>query len=227
MLALVDDDTAFSEYLAQFLQLRGIVVRWFADSDDLLCSERPFDHDFYIVDLMLPGVDGLSLLRLLRKRTQAGVLVVSGKLASDLFDQVIGAGADMLLAKPVSFEQIALAVSAVYRRSAGVSRSAPLVASAWRLDETARRLQAPDGAVVDLSPTDVSVLTCLLEAQGETVGHEALALRLGLSHADEPNLLHATLYRLRRRIERATSGGVPLKAKSRVGYAFTAPLERA
>lgn len=222
-LALVDDDATFSEYLAAYLQERGVAVQWFADSDDLLCSERPFGFDFYVIDLMLPGIDGVSLLRLLRRRTQAGMLVVSGKLAADVFDQVMVAGADMHLAKPVSFEQVALAVEAVYRRSGPSGVPQP----AWRLDEPARRLLAPDGAVIDLSPADASVLACLLEANGETVARDTLAQRLGLSLADDPNLLHATIYRLRRRIERATPGLVPLQSKSRVGYVFRAPLQRA
>ncbi len=221
-LALVDDDAAFSGYLSQFLRAKGIAVSWFADSDDLLCAERPFGFGFYIVDLMLPGIDGLSLLRLPRRRSLAGMLVVSGKLSPDVLDQVLGAGAEMHLAKPVTFEQIALAVGAVYRRSAGQGQFQP----AWRLDEPARRLQAPDGALIDLSPADVSVLACLLEAKGEIVHRHALALVLGLSLSDGPNLLHATIYRLRRRIERATPGPAPLRAKSGVGYVFGAPLLR-
>ena len=114
-LALVDDDPAFSEYLIQYLCERGIEARWFPDSDDLLCSDRPFDFDFYVLDLMLPGVDGLGLLR---KRSQAGVLVVSGMAAPSVSDQVITAGADMHLSKPASFEQILMAIGGVYRRCA-------------------------------------------------------------------------------------------------------------
>jgi two-component system, OmpR family, response regulator len=222
-LALVDDDATFSEYLMPYLAGRGVAVQWFADSDDLLCHPEPFGFDFYVVDLMLPGIDGLSLIRLLRRRSDAGVLVVSGKLADDVFDQVMLAGADMHLAKPVTFEQVALAVAAVYRRSGGKR----LTQAPWRLDESARRLLAPDGAVIELSPTDASVLACLLEADGATVARDTLARRLGLSVSEDPNLLHATIYRLRRRIERATPGLVPLQSKSRVGYLFRAPLERA
>ena len=148
------------------------------------------------------------------------MLVVSGKLADDVFDQVMLAGADMHLAKPVTFEQVALAVAAVFRRSGGK----PIQQAAWRLDEAARRLLAPDGAVIDLSPTDASVLACLLEADGAAVARDTLAQRLGLSLTEDPNLLHATIYRLRRRIERATPGLVPLQSKSRVGYVFRAPL---
>jgi two-component system, OmpR family, response regulator len=219
-LALVEDDREFGEYLALFLKSHGIDVSWFANSDDLLCSLDPYDFEFYILDLMLPGVDGLSLLRLLRRRSDAGVLTVSGMQGPDVFEQVMGAGADMHLAKPASFEQILLAIGAIYRRS-GKDNSAREV---WRLDVRRKRLIAPDGAVIDLSPTDVSVLSCLCEAQGNTVERAVLAQHIGLSEHDDPNRLVATIYRLRRRIERATPGMVPLRTKSRVGYSFQASL---
>ena len=222
-LALVDDDRAFSEYLRQFLGQKGIQARWFASSDDLLCAEQPFGFDFYVLDLMLPGIDGLSLLRLLRKRSNAGVLVVSGKSASTVFDEVIVAGADMHLAKPVSFEQILLAICGVYRRSA----SAAGTGTAWRLDEARGVLLSPEGVAIELSATDVAVLSCLLEAAGTTVSRETLATRLGRSPDGDPNLLNASIYRLRRRIERTTESLAPLQARSRAGYVFRAPLSRA
>ena len=61
-LALVDDDKEFSEYLSQFLHQRGVRVDTFADSNDLLAHADPFGYDFYVVDLMLPGVDGVDLI---------------------------------------------------------------------------------------------------------------------------------------------------------------------
>jgi two-component system, OmpR family, response regulator len=234
-LALIDDDAEFSEYLAQFLCAKGIATTWFADSDDLLCGADPFNFDFYIVDLMLPGIDGESLLRLLRKRTQVGILVVSGKQADDVFASSIGGGADMHLAKPVTFEQILLAVRSIHRRVAGVlapvtaaaGAAASAHASAWRLDAMGRRLLTPEGTTIELSATDLAVLSCLLEAAGQTVARETLSSRLGLGPEDDPNLLNASIYRLRRRIERATATTAPLQARSRAGYIFRAPLLRA
>ncbi len=221
-LAVVDNDPEFSRFLCQALTASGVHVGGFSDSESLLCSERPFDFDFYLLDLMLPGIDGLSLLRLLRKRSSAGVLVVSGKLGSDVFDQVIRAGADMLLAKPVSVDQIRLAVAGVYRRSSAAQGANP----AWRLDAARRLLVAPGGAQIELSPTDLSVLGCLLEAGGGTVSRDTLTGRIGLAADTDPNLLNATIYRLRRRIERVTEQLAPLQTKSRTGYVFRAPLVR-
>jgi DNA-binding response OmpR family regulator len=218
-LALIDDDEEYSEFLTQHLESLGVVVQRFADSNDLLTSTTPFDFDFYIVDLMLPGVGGVELIRLLRRRTQAGIVVVSGRVTPDVFAEVIDVGADMYIAKPVSFDQIVVAVHAVHRR---VGR--PL-AQGWMLDLRARQLQAPDGAQVQLSETDLAVMQCLLDAKGSTVTRETLCTSLGYgSTAEAENLLSATVYRLRRRIERATPLPVPLQTQARVGYVFRGEL---
>jgi DNA-binding response OmpR family regulator len=221
-LALVDDDAEFTEFLARYLGDRGVRVDVFADSTDLLTHPGAYDYDFYIIDLGLPGIDGLDLIKVMRRRTDVGLIVVSGRLGADVFAQVVDAGADMYLAKPVQFDQIALAIRAVVRR-AGLSQagSAP-----WKLDRRARQLVAPDGARVDLSDADLTVMACFLEANGETVSRENLRLKLGRPVDTEVNDgLNATIYRLRRRIERATPTVVPLQSKSRVGYVFKAPLK--
>lgn len=221
-LALVDDDLEFSEYLTQFLQDHDITVTWFRESESLLSSENPFGFDFYLLDLMLPGVDGLSLLRILRRRSDAGVLVVSGKIGADVFDQVIRAGADMHLVKPLTFEQILLAIQAVFRRaSQNQSRQQQ---QSWQLDPSRMTLTAPTGVVIELSPTDLTVMQALQEVGNGILSREELGSRLGINSEQDPNLLHATIYRLKRRIEKATSELVPLESKSRVGYVFRAPL---
>jgi two-component system OmpR family response regulator len=173
------------------------------------------------VDLMLPGVDGVELIRILRRRTTAGVLVVSGRLAPDVFESVVNAGADMYLAKPVQFEQVTLAVKAVHRRAVTTREQA----ASWKLDRRASELVAPDGARIALSEADLAVMDCFAQANGGTVSRETLRQRLGRpDDAPSDNALHATIYRLRRRIERATPVVVPLQSQSRVGYVFKAAL---
>lgn len=220
-LALVDDDQEYTEFLSQYLRDRGVAVDVFGDSNDLLAHTEPYAYDFYVVDLMLPGIDGVDLIKVLRRRSDVGLLVVSGRLASDVFKQVISAGADMYLAKPVQFEQVALAIEAVQRRAGAATQVQP----AWRLDRRTSQLMAPDGARIDLSPTDLAVIECFIDAQGEVVSREQLRLRLGKTDQEAADGLNATIYRLRRRIERATPALVPLQSKSRVGYLFRAPLK--
>ncbi|MBL8362998.1 MAG: response regulator transcription factor [Rubrivivax sp.] len=219
--ALIDDDPEYAEYLAQHLSGQGMSVDVYRDSRDLLAATDAYDYDFYLVDLMLPGIDGVELIKVLRKRSNAGVLVVSGRLAPDVFRQVVDAGADMYLAKPVQFEQVVLAIQAVQRR---VGSGAP-AQTPWKFDRRARQLVAPDGVRVDLSDADVLVLECFAQAEGGTVTRETLRQRLGREpDAAGTDGLNAIIYRLRRRIERATPSLVPLQSRSRVGYVFRAPL---
>lgn len=220
-LALIDDDREYAELLAAYLRERGVQVRVFADGNDLLGDSHPQDYEFYVVDLMLPGVGGVDLIKILRKRSRAGLLVVSGRLGPEVFMSVISVGADMYLAKPVQFEQIEVAIMAVHRRVAEGQSSA----AQWRLDRQARALVAPDGARVDLSDADLAVLECFVQAGGAVVTRDALRQRLGRAEGEEgSDGINATIYRLRRRIERATPSVVPLQSKSRVGYVFQAPL---
>jgi DNA-binding response OmpR family regulator len=219
-LALIDDDVEYTEFLSQYLRERGVAVDVFGDSNRFLAHTAPYDYDFYVVDLMLPGIDGIDLIKVLRLRSQAGVLVVSGRLAPDVFAQVVDAGADMYLTKPVQFEQVTLAIKAVQRRAA----NAVPQANPWQLDRKARQLIAPDGAIVDLSETDQRVMDCFVDANGADVTRESLRQRLGQDDQEGSDSLNATIYRLRRRIEKATPIVVPLQSKSRVGYVFRAPL---
>lgn len=221
-LALIDDDAEYTEFLSQYLRERQVAVRVFGDSTDLLADPEAYQYDFYVVDLSLPGIDGVDLIKVLRRRTQSGIVVVSGKLAPDVFKQVMTAGADMYLAKPVQFDQVELAISAVQRRLGAAGGPAGLP---WRLDQRAQRLIAPDGVQIELSGTDMGLMICFLEADGAVVPREEILRRLGKQADGETDGLNATVYRLRRRIEKATPMLVPLQSKSGVGYVFKAPLK--
>jgi len=221
-LALIDDEAEFSGLLSQYLKNQGMQVDVFADSNQLLLGPEPYGYDFYVVDLTLPGIDGVSLIKLLRQRSNAGILVVSGRTSPDVFRQIVDAGADMHLRKPVQFEQVALAIRAVQRRAAADAPPPP----PWILDRRLRQLTAPNGIRVELSGADLIVLECLAEAAGQPVSRDALHARLG--HQPDRNStdgLNAAIYRLRRRIERATNLVVPLQSRSRVGYVFRAGLK--
>jgi two-component system OmpR family response regulator len=220
-LAIIDDDADHAAYLAQDLEQRGVRVTVFHDSDEFLTSPAAFDFDFYVVDLMLPGIDGIDLIRLVRRRGNAGIVVVSGRMDAGVFESVMRTGADMHLMKPVRMEQVALAIEAVQRRIEGARAQA----DAWRLDRKARQLIAPEGTRIELSENNLAVIECFVDAQGATVTHQMLCERLGRDATQEAdNLLHAAIYRLRRRIERATPTSVPLHVEPRVGYSFRGTL---
>jgi len=222
-IALIDDDAEFAEYLAQYLRNLDVSVDVFGCAEALMSMDDAAGFDFYLVDLGLPDQDGLSLIADIRRRTDAGVVVVSGRVGPEVFKQVIQAGADMYLTKPVQFEQIALVLTAVQRRVGPPGQATP----AWGLNQAAAVLVAPDGAQIKLSDIDLAILSCFLEAKNEVISRETLQERMG-HRASNANLntLNATIYRLRRRIERATPALVPLQARSRQGYVFRATLNR-
>lgn len=221
-LTIVDDDSDHREYLAQHLRQQGMRVRAFADGNRLLADPDPFGDAFYIIDLMLPGVSGEELIRILRLRSEAGVLVITGKAEGGVFEDVLTAGADMHLAKPVSLEQITLAIGTVYRR---IVRQRESGQKAWELDIDRQRLSSPEGDLIELGDNDVTILSCFPPAQGSVVTRETLCERLGRPVLDtSDNGLHAMIYRLRRRIEKVTGSVVPLQSQSRVGYVFKAPI---
>jgi two-component system, OmpR family, response regulator len=223
-LALIDDDRDYGSYLAQHLRSKGIAVRVFESGAVFLASQDAYGFDFYVVDLMLPGVDGLSIIKVLRVRTQAGVVVVSGKSSPDVFASIVKAGADMYLAKPVSFDQVLLAIEAVHRRS-GHTLSHEGV---WQLDMQLRELLSPDGTRITLSETDFAIMQSLLHADGDPVSRESLRQSLGYPDDDSTDsTLNAAIFRLRRRIEKATGVAAPLQAKSKLGYLFKARLTAA
>lgn len=220
-LVLVDDDPQFVQCLSVYLRKHGVDVRVFANNSDLLADRAAYDFEFYVLALSLPGVDSIELLRILRRRTQAGVLVLSARSEPDVFEEAVAAGADMYLAKPAQPEQVGLAIKAVHRRLV----SCPQQPSLWQLDLRASTLITPCGVRIDLSITDLAVMRCFLEANGEVVSREVLkqCLEQG-AHETSNNALNATIYRLRRRIEQASPLKVPLQSQSRVGYIFQAPL---
>jgi DNA-binding response OmpR family regulator len=221
-IALIEDDRICSETLSTHLRDQGVRVDVFSDSNDPLIQARPDDYDVCIVDLMLPGIDGEDLIRLLRRRSDAGVLVITAIGNPEVFEQVLIADADMMLTEPVGLKPARVAIETVRLRAAQAMHAG----SDWALDERAGQLAAPDGTRVELSEIDVAVLQCFVEAQGETVSRETLRQRPGESadHGNDDGL-NATMYRLRRRVERATPKPFPLQSKSRVGYQFRATIK--
>ena len=219
-LALIEDHPESAAFMAAYLREQGIAVTAFADSEDFLVSQGAYDFDFYLVDLELPGIDGLDLIRLLRRRVRSGIVAVSGRQAPDIFEQVVNAGADLFLAKPSSASNIGAAVRAVYRRCSALPAATP-----WRLDSRKRQLTTPLDVAVELGDNDVAVLEVLLAAAGQAVPRDEICQRLGRDpSAATDNWLHATIYRLRRRVEQASGELLPLQSQSRVGYVFRGSL---
>lgn len=205
--------------------LAGVSTR-FDDSDDFLLAPRAYEFDFYVVHLEQRGVRGLDLLRLIRRASAAGVLVLGRGGAGELA-QALDSGADMLLARGATDDDVCAAVAAVHRRS-GPSASPGLSGRPWTLLEQSATLQAPDGTGIALSQSDLALVKCFADSKDGKVDRQVLVERLwGARAGSMENALHATVYRLRKRIEQAGQALVPVHSVAKVGYEFRAPLVRA
>lgn len=197
-------------------------VTCFEDSDDFLLSLAPYDFALYVIDLAQQGVGSQDLIRLLRRRTRAGIVALCDDASDAEMAGALELGADMALPCTASPTLLRAAVHAVQRR---VSQTQSAAVQPWTLQTERATLTTPWGGAIPLANTDLTILTCLAEAPDHKVAREVLAQRLwGSDHADMNNALQAALYRLRKRIEQAGCPNAPIHAVSRVGYEFRGSL---
>lgn len=199
-------------------------VTQFEDGDEFLLGLHAFDFDFFVVQLTQHGVPGVDLVRLIRRRSGAGILAMDSG-AGDGFVAALNAGADMVLGQTAPADHLLAALTAVRRRA---DASAVPVRGVWKFLETRAVLQTPSGIPIALSDSELALMRCFATAKGARVERRALIACLwGDTTQPMDNALHATLYRLRKRIERVGGQGLsPVHAVSRVGYEFRAPLVR-
>ena len=222
--ALVDDDNEFNEFLAEYLRVRGAQVSSFRDGESFLRQFAPGAYDAFIIDLTLPGLDGVDVIGLVRsKDAHADILVISGRVGPDAFNSCLAAGADMVVGKPVRFDQVVFALQAMGRRSTSIA--APAAGQApWSLDVAAATLTTPKGGDVKLSPAEVEFLVALARQPGAGMARAELARAAGILEDGQRNV-DAAMYRMRKRIEAATGELAPVRSVHRVGYVLAVPLD--
>lgn len=136
--ALVEGDTVFAGELHRTLQDKGSQVAIHVDFSSLLSDRSAFSFDCYVLDAELSGIKAEQVMQVLRKRANAGMVVLAPRWDSALFEAVLGAGADMLLTREGGVRAVAIAVMAVYRRT-GDARQQLLNGTPDRPDRAAKR----------------------------------------------------------------------------------------
>ena len=220
-ICIVDDDEDFAAFLAEYLSLKECRCDIFVSAEELL-QKRDFGrYNFFILDLGLPGIDGVDLTTLIRANSSAGILIISGRLGPDAFNSALAAGADMFMNKPVRFDQVLHATQSIWRRYGDPrARSA-----SWMISHDLTRLVSPTGEVVSLSPYEGRLLDHLRQAGGESVSRADLAAALSGTGGEDHRNLDATFFRLRRKIERDAKQQSPFRTVHGVGYQLAEDIE--
>ena len=220
-LIILEDDPQLGEALALGLRQLGHVVDWFQDGESTSNALRSAAYDALILDLGLPGMDGVTWLR--RWRSSGVHLPVLILTARDGLEHRVGgldAGADDYLIKPVDTQELAARLRAMLRRSTGHVQSV-WTHGALQFDPASRAVRWC-GQPVDLTPGETAVLEVLLKQPQKVLSKNHLQEQLYDWSAEEPdsNVLEVHIHHLRRKI----SPGIVRTVRG-VGYALGAPVE--
>jgi len=211
---LVEDDPALASSLSQGLIQMGFAVDLSQDGGeaDAILSVRKFDA--VVLDLGLPGLPGMEVLRRLRKRgATLPVLILTARDATA--DKVAGlnSGADDYLLKPFDFQELEARLNALLRRTQA-ERSGWLEVGRLRLDRSAKQAFL-DLEPLPLSAREVGVLDLLMSRLGRVVSKEQLAEHLSRDEEIGENAVEVYVHRLRKKLE---SVGIEIRTLRGLGY---------
>jgi DNA-binding response OmpR family regulator len=219
-LLLIEDDATLGRALQEFLTSQGYAVDWLADGKRGLQAIENYAYDLLVLDLNLPDIDGLDVLRQLRAEKNAlPVLVLTARDA--LTDRVEGldAGADDYLSKPFELDELAARVRAFARRH--LSLSVTVVEFGHIQFDTVHREVRVGGQVLTVSVRELSVLEMLLSRAGKIVTKQQITQTLSAIDADfSDNAVEVYIYRLRKRLE-----GAQVNIKTVRGFGYMLELD--
>jgi len=231
-IAVVEDDIDLLDTMLEYLKTQGYPVWGARNAEDFYRRFAVDVVDVVVLDIGLPGEDGISVARHLRDLPNLTIIIVSARDALD--DRLAGlkAGADRYLVKPVDLTELVANIEAVGRRPSGsafisatgrVHEEKPITGS-WRLTKYDCRLTAPGGKTLNLTGREFLLLKCLFEADGETVSRREIADKIiGSRIVNSDERMDVMLARLRKKCRAALGQSLPIKTLHQAGYAFTAP----
>ncbi|MFJ2984057.1 MULTISPECIES: response regulator [unclassified Pseudomonas] len=224
-LLVVDDDDEIRELLCDYLTDAGYTVLAAADGEQMRAQLAGHKVELVVLDLMLPGEDGLSLCRQLQATPGLAVIMLSAK--GSTLDRIIGleVGADDYLAKPFEPRELIARIKAVLRRpqrlgAAGEEAPAETLGFAgFSLEPVKRLLTRPDGEVLTLPRSDHRVLRELLEANNRVVSRDQLTRSaFGRDHHPDDRSVDMCISRLRQQLRHAPGGAVQILTIRNEGY---------
>jgi two-component system response regulator RstA len=220
---LVEDSARLAASIRDYLERHGFEVTIEGDGANATARFERLQPDLVVLDLMLPGRDGLAICRDLRRLHRVPILIVTAK--GESIDQVLGLemGADDYVVKPVEPRVLLARIEALLRRSRGTpadTRDSRLVAGRVAVDG-ARRSAAIDGREVELTTGDFDILWLLASRQGTVVTRdEILRVVRGIDYDGLDRSIDARICRLRRKLQEAGGAESMIKTVRLRGYLF-------
>ncbi len=227
---VVDDDREIRDLLARFLAKHGFRVTTAQDGKEMHRALADWGIDLVVLDLMLPGEDGLSLCRNLRAKSQIPVIMLT--MMGEETDRIVGLemGADDYIAKPFNPRELLARMKAVLRRTNSVTaagnRFSPasyktLRFNGWALDLALRRLESPQQLIVELTSGEFETLIALVEHPQRVLSRDQL-LDLTHSRVEVPfdRSVDMQISRLRHKIEVDPKKPELIKTVRGGGYVF-------
>ena len=218
---LVDDEPAIVETVRAYLEAEGYTVQTASDAPEALTLARRLHPDVIVLDLMLPGLDGLEVLRRLRQVSDVYVLLLTAKTHET--DKVVGLtmGADDYVTKPFSPRELVARVKALLRRGrSGGTSDAALVFHRLRLDPQARRVWK-DAAPVELTTLEFDLLYALARYRGRVLSREQLIEQVwGYDYYGEDWVVDVHLGRIRKKLEEDAATPRLIVTVRGAGYRF-------
>lgn len=218
-LLVVDDDDGLRNLLARYLTENGYQVAGVADGAAMHRYLAQHAVDLILLDVMLPGVDGIALARELRQHGSPPVIMISAR--GEEIDRIVGleVGADDYLAKPFHHRELLARIRAVLRRSRRAAGAATAFGP-YRLDIDARRLTR-NGAEVALTSGEFALLRVLVEHPHRVLSRDRLVeLLKGYERAPLDRMIDVRITRLRRKIEPDPAHPVYIRTVWGEGYLF-------
>lgn len=221
-LLIVEDDVKIASFIVNGLKQAGYAVDHAEDGKKGLQFLDTVSYDAAILDIMLPGMDGLSLIEQMRKRKiNTPVLILSAKRSVD--DRVKGlqSGGDDYLTKPFAFSELLARVQALIRRSFGVVEAARLTVADVCLDLLTREVTR-SGKTIELQPREFALLEYLMRNAGRVVSKTMILEHIwDYSFDPQTNVVDVLVFRLRNKLDRDFPGKM-LHTVRGIGYVLKA-----
>jgi two-component system response regulator CpxR len=217
---IADDDTELCELLREYLGLEGFEVRLAHDGEQALAESRRPGLDAMVLDIMMPRMNGIDVLRSLRKESELPVIMLTAR--GDDLDRIIGLelGADDYLAKPANPRELLARIRAILRRSNTHSTVATIEIGDLVLNQAARELRC-GGQLMELTSTEFSILQLLLQRGGEVVEKKDLYLAaLGREPVAYDRSIDMHVSNLRRKLGPARDGTDRIETIRGIGYQY-------